>query len=95
MDENNERSLDILLELLKDDNKQISFIKELLKIDVNYIFQYYKIYLKDFNEDYIRSKKDAIKNKDINQKIAIMMKVNQILYGFIPRKVQILSLNLL
>ena len=94
MDENNERSLDILLELLKDDNKQISFIKELLKIDVNYIFQYYKIYLKDFNEDYIRSKKDAIKNKDINQKIAIMMKVNQILYGFIPRKVQILSLLL-
>ena len=93
MDENNERSLDILLELLKDDNKQISFIKE-LKNDVNYIFQYYKIYLKDFNEDYIRSKKDAIKNKDINQKIAIMMKVNEILYGFIPRKVQILSLLL-
>lgn len=92
---NEQRDLQALLTLLKNDNVNISNLEN-IKDDVEYIFYYYEKDLNKYNYiDYINSIKYDIKKKTIRDKLVTMMIINKMYFGYIPRKIQIISLLLM
>ena len=90
---NDERDLDKLLELINQNNTNL-MSTQIIKQRVEYIFNNFYIEIKNnkFDLNFINNIKMNIRNKDICEKIIYMMIINRYLFGYVPRKIQIISL---
>ena len=93
---NDERDLDNLLYLLNRDNPNLINLQQ-IKQDVEYIFSNFHQKMTNYKIDpnFTEFVKANIRNKNINDKIIIMMMVNKLLFHYVPRKIQIISLLLM
>ena len=90
---NDERDLDTLLNLINQNNTNLISIQNIKK-DVEYIFNNFSININKYKIDpnFINNIKTNIRNKNIYEKIIYMMIINKYLFGYVPRKIQIISL---
>ena len=90
---NDERDLDKLLELINQNNTNL-MSTQIIKQRVEYIFNNFYIEIKNnkFDLNFINNIKMNIRNKDTCEKIIYMMIINRYLFGYVPRKIQIISL---
>ena len=90
---NDERDLDTLLNLINQNNTNLISIQNIKK-DVEYIFNNFSININKYKIDpnFINNIKTNIRNKNIIEKIIYMMIINKYLFGYVPRKIQIISL---
>ena len=90
---NEERDIETLFTLISQNNPYLTSLQNIKK-DVEYIFYNFYNKMSTYNidpnfTDYI---KKNIRSKGINDKIIFMMMVNKFLFGYVPRKIQIISL---
>ena len=90
---NDERDLDKLLELINQNNSNLTSLQN-IKRDVEYIFYNFYNNMSTYNIDpnFTDNIQKTIRYKGIKDKIIIMMMVNKFLFGYVPRKIQIISL---
>jgi len=95
-DYNDERDLQTLLALLKEKNPNLPSIEK-IKNDTEYIFYCFQQEMLRYKTDsnYIYSIQNKIRNNDIRGIIISMMLINYCCFGYIPRKIQIISLLLM
>ena len=95
MEQNTERDLGTLLNLLVENNKNSQPIEQ-IKRDIKYIFNNFEKDLPQLkNKYFIEEIKNNIRNRSINDIIIFMMMINYKYFGYVPRKIQIISLLLL
>ena len=90
---NDERDLDTLLNLINQNNTNVMPIQKIKK-DVEYIFNNFSTNINKYKIDhnFINNIKTNIRDKNIFEKIIYMMIINRYLFGYVPRKIQIISL---
>jgi len=95
-DYNDERDLQILLALLKEKNQNLPSIEK-IKNDTEYIFYCFQQEMLRYKTDsnYINTIQNKIRNNDVKGIIISMMLINYCFFGYIPRKIQIISLLLM
>jgi len=95
-DYNDERDLQTLLALLKEKNPNLPSIEK-IKNDTEYIFYCFQQEMLRYKTDsnYIYSIQNKIRNNDVKGIIISMMLINYCCFGYIPRKIQIISLLLM
>ena len=91
-----ERDLETLLTLLNKQNTNLPSLEK-IKNDTEYIFYSFQneMHKYNYNYEYIYSIKNGIRNKDVKDIIISMMVINHFCFGYIPRKIQIISLLLM
>ena len=91
-----ERDLETLLTLLNKQNTNLPSLEK-IKNDTEYIFYSFQneMHKYNYNYEYIYSIKNGIRNKDVKDIITYMMVINHFCFGYIPRKIQIISLLLM
>ena len=91
-----ERDLETLLTLLNKQNTNLPSLEK-IKNDTEYIFYSFQneMHKYNYNYEYIYSIKNRIRNKDVKDIITYMMVINHFCFGYIPRKIQIISLLLM
>jgi len=97
--QNDERDLETLLNLLRHQNSNFNFFTlEKIKTETEYIFSKFQKDLNKYNTNFeysVQSIKYDIKNKEIKDIIVLMMIINKLCFGYLPRKIQIISLLLM
>ena len=90
---NDERDLDTLLNLINQNNRNVMPIQKIKK-DVEYIFNNFSTNINKYkiDQNFINNIKINIRDKNIFEKIIYMMIINKYLFGYVPRKIQIISL---
>jgi hypothetical protein len=93
---NDERDLETLLTLLKENNANLPLIEK-IKNDIDYIFYLFEKEMLKYKNDpnYIYSVQNKIRNNNVNGIIISMMLINYCCFGYTPRKIQIISLLLM
>ena len=96
LDHNDEKDLQYYLNLLKKHNTNLPSIEKIIN-DTKYIFYEFQKEMNKYNNDYkyFFSIKKGINNKNVNNIIVSMMLINKYCFGYIPRKIQIISLLLM
>ena len=95
-DYNDERDLQTLLALLKEKNPNLPSFEK-IKNDTEYIFYCFQQEMLRYKTDsnYICSIQNKFRNNDAKGIIISMMLINYCFFGYIPRKIQIISLLLM
>ena len=95
-DYNYERDLQTLLTLLKEKNQNLPSIEK-IKNDTENIFYCFQQEMLRYKTDsnYINTIQNKIRNNDVKGIIISMMLINYCFFGYIPRKIQIISLLLM
>ena len=90
---NDERDLDTLLNLINQNNTNL-MSTQIIKQRVEYIFNNFSTNINKYKIDhnFINNIKTNIRDKNIFEKIIYMMIINRYLFGYVPRKIQIISL---